>query len=96
LAGLDAGPVTDRFDDAGDFLAWDERQGNPWVAAAEEPDVPQADACTMDPDQRLSRRGRRVWPFTQLHAVDPTQFPCQRYAHASALLTCPAAGVAFV
>jgi hypothetical protein len=42
LARPDAGPVAGRFDDAGDFLAQDERQGKPWEAAAEEPDVPRA------------------------------------------------------
>ena len=32
LARLDAGPLADRFDDAGDFLTRDERQGKPWEA----------------------------------------------------------------
>jgi hypothetical protein len=63
-ARLDTGPLAGRFDDAGDFLAWDERQGDPWEAAAEEPNVPQADTRTMDPDPRLSRRGLWIWQFS--------------------------------
>jgi len=87
LARLDAGPVAGRFDDSGDLLTRDERQGKPREAAAEEPDVPQADARAMDSDQCLSRRGCWSWPFTQLHAIDPAQLLRQRYAHGSALLT---------
>ena len=48
LARLDAGPVAGRFDDSGDLLTRDERQGMRREAAAEEPDVPQADARAMD------------------------------------------------
>lgn len=43
----------------------------------------------MDPDQRLSCRGLRIWQFTQFHTVDPIQLLCQRYAHVAALLTAP-------
>jgi len=39
-ARLGAGPVAGRFDDSGDLLTRDERQGMPREAAAEEPDVP--------------------------------------------------------
>jgi hypothetical protein len=41
----------------------------------------------MDPDQCLSRRGLWIWKFTQFHAVDPIERPCQRYPQDSALLT---------
>jgi hypothetical protein len=33
----------------------------------------------MDPHQRLSRRGHRVWQLTQLYAADPAQLLRQRY-----------------
>jgi hypothetical protein len=46
--GRPGGPVAGRFDDSGDLLTRDERQGKPREAAAEEPDVPQADARAMD------------------------------------------------
>jgi len=52
----DAGPVADCFDDAGDFLARDERQGESREAAAEESDVPGADARAVDPDRVLTTR----------------------------------------
>jgi hypothetical protein len=87
LARLDAASLADRFDDTGDFLTWDERQGNSWEATAKEANVPQADTCAMDPDQRLSRRRLWVWQFTQFHTVDPIKLPCQRYPHGSALLS---------
>ena len=100
FARLDARPVAGRFDDAGDFLARDERQGKPWEAAAEEPDVPRADARAVDPDQHLSRRGGWVWPFTQLHAIDPAELPRKRYSLDSALLTvcscCPVRHAALI
>src|SRR5205823_11049671 len=89
FARLDTGPLAHRFDDTGDFLPWDERQGDPWEAAAEEANVPQTDTRAMDPDQRLSRSGLWIWQFTQFHAVDPIQLPCQRYSHGSELLTVP-------
>src|SRR5207302_11465351 len=91
LARLDAGPVTGRFDEAGHFLARDERKRNPWEAAAEEADVPKADARAMHPDERLSRRRCWVWLFTDLQAVDPTQLPCQLYSHLLPSSQCPAA-----
>jgi hypothetical protein len=87
LPRLDADLVADRFDNTGDFLARDERQGKPWEAAAEEPDVPRADTCAVDPDKHLSRRGYWVRPFAQLHAVDPAELRHKRYSHGSALLT---------
>ena len=66
LARLDTGPVTGRFDQAGDFLPRDERQGNPRETAAEEPDVPRADTRAMDPHKHLPHRGYRVWQLPQL------------------------------
>jgi len=41
----------------------------------------------MDPHQRLSRRGHRIWQLTQLYAADPAQLLCQRNPHRSSLLT---------
>ena len=68
----------------------DERQGKPREAATEEADVPRADARAAHPDQRLSRPGYRVWPFTQLHAADPAELCRKRCTHGSAVLTvCP-------
>jgi hypothetical protein len=84
---VDAGLVAGRFDDAGYFLSRDERQGKPWEAAAEEPDVPGADTRAVDLDQRLSRRRCRIWLVTQLQAVDTAQLHRKRYSHGSALLT---------
>ena len=52
IATLDTGPVADRFDHTGDFLTRDKRQGQPRKTAAEETDVPRADARAVDPDQR--------------------------------------------
>ena len=60
LVRLDAGPVAGRFDDAGDFLTRDKRQGNPGKATSEETDVPRARARAAHPDQHLARRGCRV------------------------------------
>jgi hypothetical protein len=71
LARLDTGPLAGRFDDARDFLAWDEWQGDSREAAAEEPNVPQADTRATDPHQCQSRRGLWIWQFGQFHAVDP-------------------------
>jgi hypothetical protein len=70
---MDAGPVADRFDYAGDFLTRDKRQGQPRETAAEEIDIPLADTRTVDSDQRLARRWSRVWQFTEFDAADPTQ-----------------------
>ena len=81
VARLDVGPVTGRFDDAGHFLARDERQGEPWPAAADEPDVPGTDGGAVDPYQRLSPPGRRIGPVTYLHAVDPTELLNNRCTH---------------
>jgi hypothetical protein len=88
LARLDTGPLARRLDNACDFLARDERQGDPREAAAEESNVPQADTRAMDPDQCLPCRGLWIWKFTQFHALDPIERPCQRYPQGSALLTC--------
>ena len=79
--------VAGRFDDTGDFLARDERQGNPREAAAEEPDVPRADTRAIDPHQYLSRRRYWVWQLTQLYAANPAQLLRQRCSHGSSLLT---------
>src|SRR5207248_949961 len=72
---------------AGDFLTRDERQGNPWETAAQEPHVPRANARAVNPDQRLSRRWCWVGLIAQVHAVDPTQLLRQRYSHSFGLLT---------
>ena len=87
LARLNAGPVSGRLHGTGDFLAGDERQGEPGEATAEEPDVPRADTRGVDPDQHLSRPGSRVRPFSQRHAVDPAQLLRQRDSHGPDLLT---------
>src|SRR5207237_3040724 len=84
--------VTSRFDDTGDFLTGDERQGNPRETAAQEPDVPRPDASAINSNQRLSRRRCWVRLIAKLHAVDPAQLLRQRYSHAFGLLTlCSAA-----
>ena len=85
--GWTPAPVAGRFDDSGDLLTRDERQGKPREAAAEEPDVPQADTCAMDSDRCLSRRRVLELAVHSAPAIDPAQLLRQRYARGSALLT---------
>ena len=54
---------------------------DPWEAAAEESNVPQADTRAMDPDQCLSRRGLWISKVPQFDAVDPIERSCQCYPH---------------
>jgi hypothetical protein len=71
---------------AGDFLARDERQGNPREAAAEEADVPRADT-RHGTRTSLASHGHRVWQLSQPYAADSARLLHQHYSHDSGLLT---------
>jgi hypothetical protein len=81
IARLDVDPIAHRLDDAGDLQTRDEGQSRRSEGAADHCGVPRADASAPHPDNRLSRRGRWIWPFTQLHAANPAQLLYKRYSH---------------